>query len=98
MPHRLLRADLYASEKRFHSSTQPNGFVPDQLFINNDAEIVICDTKTRKRLKVFESDVQQIARYASELSAIESRPICKTAYIRCVTPRVTRFLPIKLRF
>lgn len=98
MPHKLLRADLYASEKRYCSDNQPNGFVPDQLFLNDDAEIVICDTKTRDRLRVYPTDTQQIVKYATELSSLESRRICRTAYIRCVTPSVTRFLPIKLRF
>jgi len=98
MPHKLLRCDLYASEKRYISPSQPNGFIPDQLFYNDDAHIVICDTKTRDKLKVYNSDVEQLSRYASELGPIEGRRICPTAYIRCVTPTVTRFLPVKLRF
>ncbi|AJY53242.1 hypothetical protein [Halomonas sp. KO116] len=98
MPHKLLRCDMYASEKRYITNSQPNGFIPDQLFYNDEAQIVICDTKTRDKLKVYSSDVEQLSRYASELGPIEGRPICPTAYIRCVTPSTTRFLPVKLRF
>ena len=97
LPHKLLVSDLYSSEKRFYSKSQPNGFIPDQLFMNPDAEIIICDTKTRKKFKVYPSDIEQITRYSRELAVLEQRPIAKTAYIRCVTPQGTKFLPIKIR-
>lgn len=96
LPHKLLLCDLYTSEKRFFCPEDSKFFVPDQLFINGDAEIVICDTKTRSRSQLTNSDLEQVGRYAQKLSKLEDRPVSKIAYIRCVTPKGTRFLPIKI--
>lgn len=96
LPHKLLLCDLYTSEKKFFCPEDSRFFIPDQLFINGDAEIVICDTKTRSRSRLTHSDLEQIGRYAQKLSKLEDRPVSKIAYIRCVTPKDTRFLPIKI--
>ncbi|MGP9796996.1 hypothetical protein ACT3UJ_06525 [Halomonas sp. 86] len=97
LPDKLLRCDLLASEKRFKSNFGDSTYVPDQLFQNSSFEVVIVDTKTRSKLKVLRSDVEQLARYSLELEISLGAPISSIGYIRCVTPSVTRYLPVKFK-
>lgn len=97
LPDKLLRCDLLASEKRFKSNFGKSTYVPDQIFQNSSFEVVIVDTKTRSKLKVLRSDIDQLARYARELEISLGASISSTGYIRCVTPSVTRYLPVKFK-
>lgn len=69
----------------------------DQVLKTTDGLLVPIDTKTRKHIRVKDSDIIQLGVYATILRNTRKEPVADIGYIRVVTPDgAVKYLPIIL--
>ena len=101
MPLVLRNAQLFMSEQDV-SMSRPvalHGRV-DQVFLARTGLLILVDTKTRDRHRVYGSDIWQLAVYAAILDITAQHPVSSYAFVRTVvrteTARSVRYHVVRL--
>ncbi|CAM5563231.1 hypothetical protein [Eoetvoesiella caeni] len=101
MPKELRRSQIVMNEQTI-SMLQPvalQGKV-DQVYLSPAGVLILVDSKTRDRHRVYYSDIMQISMYAMILAHTTGRRVSNRGYIRTVlrneVSRVVRFHPVRL--
>lgn len=101
MPAELRKATLYMNEQAIslQSPVRLNGQV-DQVYRKRNGLLVLVDTKTRSRHRVYDSDIYQLSLYALILSIGRKEKVSGKAYVRTVirtpTSRIVRYHKVRL--
>lgn len=83
MPRELRNAQLVLNETEIKGRNGRKMRV-DQVFELPGGELVVVDTKTRRRHEIRQADIEQVKRYRAALRDVYGRPLADKAYIRTV--------------
>lgn len=83
MPRELRNAQLVLNETEIKGRNGRKMRV-DQVFELPGGELVVVDTKTRRRHEICQADIEQVKRYRAALRDVYGRPLADKAYIRTV--------------
>lgn len=85
MPNELRKSVLYMNEQAIslQSPVRLNGKV-DQVYRKRNGLLVLVDTKTRARHRVYDSDIYQLSLYALMLAMGRKEKVSGSAYVRTV--------------
>lgn len=86
LPAELKSAVIYMNETEIIDRDGGKGRV-DQVFLTADKRLIIVDSKTRNQHRVYQSDIDQVSRYALALNKSEPYLISAYCYIRTVIIR-----------
>jgi CRISPR/Cas system-associated exonuclease Cas4 (RecB family) len=87
MPAELAGAALVMSEQRIAwHGRYPSITRTDQVFLNGEGELVVMETKTRRKARWHPSDVIQLSVTARILTLIQKRPVARHGYLRIKRP------------
>lgn len=97
LPDELKNARIWAKEKPFSTKApiRLNGRI-DEAFELPDGQIVVSDTKSRKALRVYDSDVLQVSSYRVAIQSSTGKVVADHGYVRLLTPDGNAYKRISL--
>ena len=97
LPPELMEAKIWAKERDFECG----GAIPlrgrtDEIFQNRDGSIIVTETKTRNKLRVYSSDILQLSGYKVLIEHHTSRQVSSTGYVRVLSPEGNEYIAVDL--
>jgi CRISPR/Cas system-associated exonuclease Cas4 (RecB family) len=97
LPDELKESKVWAKEQSFDCS----GDIPlrgkiDEAFQQRDGTIILSETKTRNKRKVYGSDILQLSAYKVLVEANTSRQVSNKGYVRVLTLQGNEYMPVNL--
>lgn len=97
LPEKLKSMRIWAKERQFQCD-DPVKLVCrlDESYQDEHGELTLSETKSRRWLKVYASDILQLSAEALTVSAQTKRRVSKTAYVRLITPEGNEYREVSL--